>query len=257
METTLQNLTPMMRQYLDIKKGHQDAILFFRMGDFYEMFFDDALKASPILEIALTSRNKGDENAIPFCGVPHHAAASYIARLVQAGLKVAVCEQVEDPQAAKGIVKREVVRVITPGLVLESESLDAKGNNYLAALALNPQQFGLALADVSTGEMQVAFFYDEEDLLSELNRRDPKELLLSPSEQNHPLIARLRRHFPQCRIHFQEGGSSADELLSFFPEAFRDSWREAGLQSLAPITERAALRLLDYVRAPLNTQGTH
>src|SRR4030095_13193316 len=233
METHPQNLTPMMRQYLDIKKNHQDSILFFRMGDFYEMFFDDALKASPILEIALTSRNKGDENAIPFCGIPHHAAASYIARLVQAGLKVAVCEQVEDPQLAKGIVKREVVRVITPGLGPESESLDAKGKNYLAALALNPQQFGLALADVSTGEMQVAFFYDEEDLLSELNRPDPKELLLSPSEQNHPLIARLRRNFPQCLIHFQEVGSSADELPSFFPEASPSPGGRRGFQRLS------------------------
>src|SRR6266540_5468594 len=125
-------LTPMMRQYLEIKADYPDSILFFRLGDFYEMFLDDAVKASRILDIALTSRNKNSEGGdVPLCGVPYHSAAPYIARLIDAGEKVAICEQVEDPKTAKGIVKREVVKVVTPGLVLDSDNLEPKENNYL------------------------------------------------------------------------------------------------------------------------------
>ncbi|MDO9515094.1 MAG: DNA mismatch repair protein MutS, partial [Syntrophales bacterium] len=109
------NLTPAMIQYLEIKDAHRDCIIFFRMGDFYEMFFEDAQVASKVLQITLTSRNKGKEDAIPLCGVPHHAASSYISKLVEHGYKVAICEQMEDPREAKGIVKREVVRIVTPG----------------------------------------------------------------------------------------------------------------------------------------------
>jgi len=115
------------------KQKHQDCILFFRMGDFYEMFFEDAITASKILEITLTSRNKGKEDSIPLCGIPYHAAPAYIAKLIDQGFKVAICEQMEDPKQAKGVVKREVVRVVTPGLVLDSDNLDAKENNFLAA----------------------------------------------------------------------------------------------------------------------------
>ena len=127
--------TPMMRQYLEIKAGYPDAILFFRMGDFYEMFLEDALLASRILDITLTSRNKGSGDEIPFCGVPYHSVTPYIARLIETGHKVAICEQVEDPKQAKGIVRREVVRVITPVLLIEAESLSPEENNYLLALS--------------------------------------------------------------------------------------------------------------------------
>ncbi len=136
--------TPMMRQYLEIKSGYPDAILFFRMGDFYEMFLDDALLASRILDIALTSRNKGSGDEIPFCGVPYHSVTPYIARLIETGHKVAICEQVEDPKQAKGIVRREVVRVVTPGLLIESESLLPDENNYLLALCEAPGDSGAA-----------------------------------------------------------------------------------------------------------------
>src|SRR5512137_2600579 len=115
-----------MRQYLEIKEQHKDCILFFRMGDFYEMFFEDAITASRVLEITLTSRNKGKEDGIPLCGIPYHAAPLYIAKLIEQGFKVAICEQVEDPKLAKGIVKREVVRIITPGLFVDAENLNAK-----------------------------------------------------------------------------------------------------------------------------------
>lgn len=135
----MSELTPMMRQYLEIKADHPDAILFFRMGDFYEMFLDDAVKAAAILDIALTSRGKGnDGDNIPLCGIPYHSATPYIAKLIEAGEKVAICEQVEDPKTAKGIVRREVVRVVTPGLVIDSDSLSPKENNFL--LAMVPSQ---------------------------------------------------------------------------------------------------------------------
>ncbi|KAB2833307.1 MAG: DNA mismatch repair protein MutS, partial [Candidatus Dadabacteria bacterium] len=126
--------TPMLRQYLAVKKEYPDSILFFRLGDFYEMFYEDAKVASKVLGIALTSRNKSDKNPVPLCGVPHHSAEPYITKLLKSGHKVAVCEQVEDPKSAKGVVKRKVVRVLTPGAVLDSENLDSKSNNYLASV---------------------------------------------------------------------------------------------------------------------------
>jgi len=147
-------VTPMMQQYLQIKERYQDAILFFRLGDFYEMFFEDAHTASKILDIALTSRNKSDDASVPLCGVPYHSVEPYIQKLLDAGHKVAVCEQVEDPALAKGVVKREVVRVITPGTVTAVEALDARGNNFLAALCKGSSAFGLALTDITTGEFR-------------------------------------------------------------------------------------------------------
>ena len=128
-----------MKQYVEIKEKYPDCILFYRMGDFYEMFFDDALTAAPILEITLTSRNKSKEDAVPLCGFPYHAASGYITKLVDKGYKVAVCEQVEDPKNAKGIVQRAVVRVITPGLVIDEENLNASENNYLACISAGGQ----------------------------------------------------------------------------------------------------------------------
>src|SRR5512138_2300518 len=144
-QTPSVELTPMMRQYLEIKAQYPDAILFFRLGDFYEMFLDDAVKASRILDITLTSRGKGgDGKEMPLCGVPYHSATPYLAKLIEAGEKVAICEQTEDPKQAKGIVKREVVRVVTPGLVTDADSLAPKENNYLAALVPGETRWGLS-----------------------------------------------------------------------------------------------------------------
>src|ERR687891_2351340 len=142
MEAT--KVTPMMQQYLQIKERYRDAILFFRLGDFYEMFFEDAHTASKILDIALTSRSKNEEGSVPLCGVPYHSAEPYIQKLLDAGHKVAVCEQVEDPATAKGVVKREVVAVITPGTVTAAEGQDARVNNFLAAVSKGKERFGLA-----------------------------------------------------------------------------------------------------------------
>lgn len=170
--------TPMMRQYLHHKERHPDAILLFRMGDFYEMFFEDAQKASKILEIALTTRDKNKEESVPMCGFPHHAASGYITRLLGAGERVAVCDQIEDPRVAKGIVRREVTRVLTPGLTEDLGTLRADENHYVVAIAAQGDQMGMAAFDLSTGDLLVT----GTQLLSlaeqELRRLDPKEVLI-------------------------------------------------------------------------------
>ena len=173
------NLTPMMQQYLDIKKLHQDAILFYRMGDFYEMFYEDAHTASRILGIALTTRDKGRENPVPMCGVPHHSANSYISRLIRQGLKVAICEQSEPAGAAKGLVRREVVQVVTPGLILEDDHLICEKPNYLMAVytdAVNGR-WGIAFIDISTGDFRVTEVNSGQDFLHELHRVSPSEVV--------------------------------------------------------------------------------
>ncbi|HIJ96920.1 MAG TPA: DNA mismatch repair protein MutS [Desulfuromonadales bacterium] len=171
--------TPMMRQYLEIKSGYPDAILMFRMGDFYEMFLDDALLSSRILDIALTSRNKGSGDEIPFCGVPFHSVSPYIAKLIEAGHKVAVCEQVEDPKQIKGIVRREVVRVVTPGLLIESESLSPNENNFLLSLHETADgRWGCAWLDVSTGEFRATQLENSAAALAEAVAVNPREVLL-------------------------------------------------------------------------------
>ncbi len=163
-------LTPMQTQYLEIKEKHQDEILFFRLGDFYEMFFDDALTASRELEITLTSREGGANGRIPMCGVPYHAADNYIAKLIQKGYKVAICEQVEDPKATKGIVKREVIKIISPGTVLSDSMLEGSGNNYLVILGGQQGRIAMAASDVSTGECLWAV-YDGAGALAELKNQ--------------------------------------------------------------------------------------
>lgn len=177
-------LSPMMQQYMDIKEQHQDKILFFRLGDFYEMFFQDALTASKELEITLTGRDCGQEERAPMCGIPYHAAETYIARLIEKNYKVAICEQVEDPAVAKGIVKREVVRIVTPGTVTEAAMLDEKNNNFLMVLVKLGESIAISYADISTGE----FFCCEAEggridlLKSEIERINPSELLTNHEE---------------------------------------------------------------------------
>ncbi len=173
----------MISQYLSIKGQYPDAVLFYRMGDFYEMFFEDAERAAGILDITLTSRNKNVDTPIPMCGVPHKAAQGYIARLLDAGLKVAVCDQVEDPATAKGLVKREVVRVITPGMIVENEFLEEKTNNFILAVARNADAFGLSSLDLSTGAFRVTETDRLERLINESLRIAPSEIILPESLQ--------------------------------------------------------------------------
>jgi len=185
----------MIKQYLAIKEDYPDAILFYRMGDFYEMFFEDAETASRVLEITLTSRNKNDESPVPMCGVPHRAATTYIARLIENGYKVAVCDQVEDPATAKGLVKREVVRVITPGMIIDAEFLDARANNFILAVARSGGMSGLSYLDISTGTFRVTEASDPEAVLDEARRVAPKEILLPESARNDPSQAWTGRLF--------------------------------------------------------------
>jgi len=171
----------LMKQYNEIKKDYEDSILFFRLGDFYEMFFEDAVKASKELGLTLTSRNKEKNANVPLAGVPYHSASSYITKLVSKGYKVAICEQVEDPKSAKGIVKREVVKVVTPGTVVDVDSLDSKSNNYLLSIREADGKIGIAYIDITTGEFKVTEIEKEKDyskLFNELNKIEPKEILL-------------------------------------------------------------------------------
>ncbi|WP_312115418.1 DNA mismatch repair protein MutS [Brevibacillus reuszeri] len=174
----MEQYTPMIQQYLAIKKDYPDTFLFFRLGDFYELFFDDAILASRELEITLTGRGGGGDEKIPMCGVPHHAADGYIAELLKKGHKVAVCEQVEDPKEAKGVVRREVTRVITPGTMMEGKWLTDKENNYMAALASLDGRTGIAACDMSTGELYITSVIGEGDsVLDEALQSRPKELV--------------------------------------------------------------------------------
>ncbi|HEX6766756.1 MAG TPA: DNA mismatch repair protein MutS, partial [Polyangiaceae bacterium] len=170
--------TPVMKQHEAAKSAHPDAIVFFRLGDFYEMFGEDAVVAAPLLDLTLTSRNRGKPDEIPMAGVPHHAAHQYIGKLLELGYKVAICEQMADPSKVKGIVPREVVRVITPGLVTDREQLDAATNNFLAAAHLTTSGVGLALLDLSTGELLAAGFSDLAQTLAEIGRAAPREVLV-------------------------------------------------------------------------------
>lgn len=216
-----QNLTPAMKQYVEIKEQYPDCILLYRMGDFYELFFDDALLVAPILEITLTSRNKGKEDSVPLCGFPYHAASSYITKLVEKGFKVAVCEQVEDPKKAKGIVKRDVIRVITPGLLVDAENLTAGENNFLAGLSFSEEMIGLAFVDISTGEFQVGEFPDRDSFLQAMEGLDCKELILAKSFPDKVLLKHLEQKWPAGCLNYREEDyfqlkQTGDILENFF-----------------------------------------
>ena len=170
-------LTPMMKQYIQTKEEYKDCILFYRLGDFYEMFFDDALTASKELEITLTGKNCGLEERAPMCGIPYHAVDSYLNRLVSKGYKVAICEQVEDPKTAKGIVKREVIRVVTPGTNLDTQGLDETKNNYIMCIVYMADRYGLSVADVTTGEYLVTELDSQTKLMDELYKFMPSEIV--------------------------------------------------------------------------------
>ena len=180
-----------MNQYLSVKREYPDTILLFRLGDFYEMFYDDAKIASEILGIALTSRDRSKKNPVPLCGVPYHSVEPHISKLLGSGKKVAICEQVGDPKQAKGIVERKVVRVLTPGAVLDSENLESKSNNYLACVAEEEDGFALCFCDISTGEFRTSFFPSPQDLLSELAHIGPREILIPDSDSEPPWLRSL------------------------------------------------------------------
>ena len=205
--------TPLIKQYLAIKRQHLDAVLFFRMGDFYEMFFDDAKVASKALDIVLTTRGKEKGEDIPLAGIPYHALDGYLAKMIQKGYKVAICEQVEDPKKAKGIVKREVIRVVTPGTVVEDSLLQEKTNNFLMSLVIRKDGYGLSFIDISTGEFlasEIRGSDADEKLLGEVNRFSPAECLVPESVFKETQKASSPTQHPPQDGHDEDGGA-ADE----------------------------------------------
>ena len=207
-------LTPMMKQYLEIKRNNPDSILFFRLGDFYEMFADDARLASRELDLTLTSRdkdpNKSAEEKVPMCGIPYHASESYIARLIAKGYKVAICEQMEDPATAKGLVKRDIIRVVTPGTVIDAACLDDKSSNFLCGICLEGEDAGVAFCDITTGKAHLTAFTGADrvrQLINELGRFSPAEAVLNDGAAAEPtLVAALRDTF-SCRV--EQGAGTA------------------------------------------------
>ncbi|MBW6521259.1 MAG: DNA mismatch repair protein MutS [Desulfoarculaceae bacterium] len=262
-------ITPMLQQYLEIKQGHPDAILFYRMGDFYEMFFEDAVVASKILGIALTSRNNKDEaNKVPLCGFPYHAAPTYLAKLIKAGRRVAICEQIEDPALAKGIVKREVIRVVSPGVITDAQLLDDKSNLYVAAISRQEQAkavtYGLGFLDLSTGEFLVGEFRDDSDpgdlILDQLTRMAPAELLVS-RDQAKGLAVLLQSartllpglcitERPESQFHLP----SCEELLTDHFQVLNLAGFGCGAMTQGIV---CAGVLLDYIRETQKTELDH
>ena len=241
-------MTPMQRQYHAIKERNQDCILFFRLGDFYEMFDEDAALAAKELDLTLTTRdrNKPKEEQTPMCGVPFHSVDSYIARLVAKGYKVAICEQMEDPAAAKGIVEREITRIVTPGTVTESCMLDESRNNYISAICDDGGKYGLAFCDISTGEFYVTVCPDINAATSELGRFAPSELLRC-CEKN-PVLENALSLRLQCRV--DQGDAwffTLESSTAALEEHFHQSTEMLGL-STAPLAIRAAGGLLQTLR---------
>jgi DNA mismatch repair protein MutS len=232
-------ITPMIKQYLQIKSQYPDAILFFRMGDFYEMFFEDARVGSRELDIALTSRNKGQKDSVPLCGVPHFAAETYISKLLQKGYKVALCDQVEDPKLAKGIVRREVVRVFTPGLTIDTIQLGTGENNYLMGFCAAGEVFGLAFLDISTGELKACQISGFEPFLSEALRNEPKEILSFKEFQGHPC-------FEEFKGNFENGLITYVDDLGFDAVPSSNEQERNSIRQNAPLAAQAVTMVLRY-----------
>ena len=236
-------LTPMMKQYLDIKEQHKDEILFFRLGDFYEMFADDAVTASRELDLTLTTRDRGKakEDQTPMCGVPYHSSDGYIARLIAKGYKVAICEQTEDPALAKGLVKRDIIRVVTPGTVIDSQCLDANRGNFLAGVFLDESKAGVAFCDMSTGHTHVTAFSGAdsvEHLMNELVRFTPAEAVLNNGAYNDAPIFELLRTKLGCAVEngdkrFDLRAAEKSVLAQYGEEAYANLPRNNPAAALA------------------------
>ncbi|HSP79686.1 MAG TPA: DNA mismatch repair protein MutS [Myxococcaceae bacterium] len=248
----------MMRQYLEVKALHPDAILFFRLGDFYEMFFEDAVRASELLQITLTARAKNAEK-VPMAGVPYHSARRYIAKLVENGLKVAICEQVEEAGSGPGIVKREVTRVITPGMVLDEEALEPRASNFLAAVNPGAQGFGAALLEASTGEFFTVEAATAQELVEALARVEPRELLVPEGLRDAPdtawLVSRLPK--PPAVGEMEKAAFEPVRATAYLRNHFAVQSLEAfGLQD-APLATGAAGAALRYLKDTQRTDAAH
>jgi DNA mismatch repair protein MutS len=237
--------SPAMEQFFRAKQAYPETILFFRLGDFYEMFFEDAVLASDLLDLTLTSRGNDEHGvAIPMAGVPYHAATGYIARLIEQGQRVAICEQMEDPSKVKGVVPREVVRVVTPGLLLEPDTLDARAHNYLACVASDGERFGLAVFELSTAEARACELCDAAEVLAELVRCNAREILLEPQAGalRDPLSKLLPTSLLRATTDAELAAASADpRLRSVLESATRE-------QSFGALPLRAVTRALKYAQ---------
>jgi DNA mismatch repair protein MutS len=245
--------TPMLKQYRSIKDQHKDCILFFRLGDFYEMFGPDALEASKILNITLTARGKGTPNEVPMCGIPYHAADGYIAKLTRAGKKVAICEQMTDP-ALPGIVERDVIRIITPGTTLDNNILDNKRNNYLVSLVNKDNIWGVAFVDLTTGEFKLAEIRKLDDLINELNRILPSEIIITPDlNENLQLVTKLK-NLSSLNIFYPAIFNPASETVL---EHFKaKNFQSFGIEK-ALIGIEAAGNLINYLKDTQKTSLEH
>lgn len=245
-------MTPMMKQYLQMKEENKDSILFFRLGDFYEMFFDDAVLVSRELELTLTGRDCGQEERAPMCGIPYHAAETYISRLVKKGYKVAICEQMEDPRLAKGLVKREIIRVVTPGTVMESIMLDEKNNNYICAIYKLGINFGLASADVTTGEISCTEFLGGGSFMSlidEMARIKPSEIVVNSAlfyEENE--IGTIRKRFSSFTSMAEDSFFDRGDAINLIKKHIDNFTENKERFSLAYIATGALFRYLSEIQ---------
>ena len=253
-------LTPMMKQYLKIKEENPDSILFFRLGDFYEMFDSDARTASRELDLTLTSRdkdpNKAPEERVPMCGIPYHSSDAYIARLIAKGYKVAICEQMEDPATAKGLVERGIIRVVTPGTVIDSACLDEKSGNFLCGIYLDSQNAGVAFCDMSTGETHVTSFSGKdrlEHVVNELGRFSPAEAVVNDGAAAEERLTEVLKEKFHCRM--ENGGEGR-----FFPreaeQNIRAQFGDAGWESLPAGNPAAGMALGGLLKYLYETQKT-
>jgi DNA mismatch repair protein MutS len=256
----MEELTPMMRQYLDIKRIHKDEILFFRLGDFYEMFFDDAKTAARVLNLTLTARGAG-ATRVPMAGIPYHAAENYIGRLVKNGFSIAICEQTEDVSQAKGLVKREITRVITPGTILSASMLDEKSNNYLAALAYSSQSLGLAVVDVTTGEFKTCELHGADRFsvaTNELSKFNPSEILIAQTQPDVEEWATLIKSLNGVKkSHIEDWKFSADEGKETLLEHFQVKSLDGFGLSDQKQAIRAAGSILQYLKETTHSVLSH
>ena len=245
------NLSPMMQQYLSVKEQHKDHILFFRLGDFYEMFFDDAVKVSKELELTLTGKDCGLPERAPMCGIPYHAAETYIKRLIDKGYKVAICEQTEDPATAKGLVKRDVIRVVTPGTVIEQNLLVEEKNNYIASVIVEGKTFAACFADVSTGDIYLTEQKSKSlsmEIISELSKFTPSEILINDTVVSLIEVGNFIKNKLSCVCDlFEPEQTGYNTCLKIVLSHFKgQTLEELGLANL-PVAVRALGGLLAYV----------
>lgn len=247
-EKELAELTPMMQHYLQTKEQHPGCILFYRLGDFYEMFFEDAVTVSRELEITLTGKSCGLEERAPMCGVPYHAVDNYLNKLIEKGYKVAICEQVEDPKLAKGMVKREVTRIVTPGTNLNIQSLEESRNNFLMSIAYFPGRIGVSVADISTGDYYLTELEDNSKLLDEISKYAPSEIICNDAFLVSGLSIEDMRNRLRIAVNVQEAHYFDEDGTK---KLLKKHFKVAGLTGLGiedfPVGILAAGALLKYL----------